>query len=365
MCKTKKKRPLAEEPTSEEKRNKAQKTTNANGKDRSKGTKCSICNKIIIDQSASHHGEDAILCEGLCNGWMHRHCAGLSVPQFAQISCNKDSFLCIYCTLIKQASEINELKQKVQSLSSDMAKSSAKTPDHQSTESPLASNPTVKHKSPPVNPSQHPTTQFQNDRKFNLVIYGIAELPPGTSRHERVTKDTEEVTNIFEKITPSFSGSTLRDCHRLGHYKRDHSRPRPILAKLNRVLDVANILSNNSSYPSTISIKPDLSPEERSCESKLLAERWHLIQSGVDRKSIKIRRPSIYVNGKLHGKVRNSVFINADQLPMETNPVTDQPPEETNTNTSASANMDTHGTNTNTVSHNSNDAPTSQSGQTI
>ena len=159
----------------------------------------------------------------------------------------------------------------------------------------------IKHKSPPVNPSQHPTTQFQNDRNFNLVIYGIAELPLGTSRHERVTKDTEEVTNIFEKITPSFSGSTLRDCHRLGHYKKNHSRPRPILAKLNRVLDVANILSNNSSYPSTISIKPDLSPEERSCEYKLLAERWHLIQSGVDRKSIKIRRPSIYVNGKLHG----------------------------------------------------------------
>ena len=160
MCKSKKKRPLAEEPTSEEKRNKAQKTTNANGKDRSKGTKCSICNKIIIDQSASHHGEDAILCEGLCNGWMNCHCAGLSlsVPQFAQISSKKDSFLCIYCTLIKQASEINELKQKVQSLSSDMAKSSAKTPDHQSTESPLASNPTVKHKSPPVNPSQHPTS---------------------------------------------------------------------------------------------------------------------------------------------------------------------------------------------------------------
>ena len=49
---------------------------------------------------------------------------------------------------------------------------------------------------------------------------------------------------------------------------------------------------------------------------------------------------------------------------METNPVTDQPPEDTNTNTRASANMDTHGTNNNTVSHNSNDAPTLQSGQT-
>ena len=39
----------------------------------------------------------------------------------------------------------------------------------------------------------------------------------------------------------------------------------------------------------------------------------------------------------LNHTVRNSVFINADQLPMETNPVTDQPPEDTNTNTNIRA----------------------------
>ena len=38
----------------------------------------------------------------------------------------------------------------------------------------------------------------------------------------------------------------------------------------------------------------------------------------LHKRSIKIRRPSIYVNGKLHGKVHNSVFINADQVSMET-----------------------------------------------
>ena len=27
---------------------------------------CSICNKGVVDQSASHHGEDAILCERPC-----------------------------------------------------------------------------------------------------------------------------------------------------------------------------------------------------------------------------------------------------------------------------------------------------------
>jgi len=68
---------------------------------------------------------------------------------------------------------------------------------------------------------------------------------------------------------------------------------------LNRVVVVINILLSRSNHPTNVSIKPDLSPEERSCESKLLAERWHLIQSRIKKRSIKIRRPSIYVNGKL------------------------------------------------------------------
>ena len=162
-----------------------------------------------------------------------------------------------------------------------MAKSSIETPDRQSTESPLASNTTAKHKSPSVNSSQHPVTHSQNDSKFNLVIHGIAELPSGTSCHEHVSKDNEEVTNILEKVIPRFTGSTLRDCHRLGCYTKNQSRVCPILAKLSRVLDVANIHSNNSSYLSTINIKPDLSPEVILCESKLLAQRWHLSNQGL------------------------------------------------------------------------------------
>ena len=99
----------------------------------------------------------------------------------------------------------------------------------------------------------------------------------------------------------------------------NQTHPHLILVKLNRVLDMANILSNNSNYPSTINIKSDLSLEESSCESKLLAKRWHIIQFW--QKINQNIRPSIYlyVNRKLHSKVRNSVFVNADQLPMETN----------------------------------------------
>ena len=39
-----------------------------------------------------------------------------------------------------------------------------------------------------------------------------------------------------------------------------------------------------------------------------MQERWHLIQSGLDRKNICIRGDSLYVNRILHGHVSNSKF---------------------------------------------------------
>ena len=49
--------------------------------------------------------------------------------------------------------------------------------------------------------------------------------------------------------------------------------------------------------------KPDLSSQERLCESLLLKERWKLIQAGTDRRHIKIRRSSLIVSGKFHAEV--------------------------------------------------------------
>ena len=55
-------------------------------------------------------------------------------------------------------------------------------------------------------------------------------------------------------------------------------------------------------------IKPDLSPQERLCESLLLKEHWKLIQAGTDRQYIKIRRSSLIVSGKVHAEVVNNIL---------------------------------------------------------
>ena len=51
-----------------------------------------------------------------------------------------------------------------------------------------------------------------------------------------------------------------------------------------------------------------MSKEERDNESILLGERWNLIQSGTDRKFIKIRNKQIFVNNQLHGSILDSKF---------------------------------------------------------
>lgn len=48
--------------------------------------------------------------------------------------------------------------------------------------------------------------------------------------------------------------------------------------------------------------------DERETEQALLKERRRLIDSGIERKDIKIRSSSLYVNNKLHGSVQNSQF---------------------------------------------------------
>ena len=66
---------------------------------------CPICCDTIVDTQSDdgRDGDDSIFCEGLCNSWLHRRCAGLSVQAFNAINAdpNKDRkpFRCPHCCL--------------------------------------------------------------------------------------------------------------------------------------------------------------------------------------------------------------------------------------------------------------------------
>ena len=52
-----------------------------------------------------------------------------------------------------------------------------------------------------------------------------------------------------------------------------------------------------------------MTPAERKIESLLLKERWQIIQSGTDRKSIKICYNKIFVQKNLHNQAINSTLV--------------------------------------------------------
>ena len=184
---------------------------------------------------ASHSGEEAIYCEGVCSGWLHRHCAGLSVSQFAHMSTGTESFYCVYCTLQQQALEIKELKKTVQTLVSDMAKiSSGDTADLSARP---VSNTTTTSKSPAANPLQysnntshneykfkHPTSSDtessirHEDRNLNLVAFGIDKSPSNTPRLDCLKNDLDHLVVTFNFIETPIEVHTIKDFHHLGKY---------------------------------------------------------------------------------------------------------------------------------------------------
>ena len=77
---------------------------------------------------------------------------------------------------------------------------------------------------------------------------------------------------------------------------------------MNRLIDVSSVLSKRSDLPAGITIKPDMTSEQR-VEASLLKERWSLTQRGVDKKDIKLKAPILYVQGKKYAEFTNSSLV--------------------------------------------------------
>jgi len=72
-------------------------------------TDCLICLEPSLEADDHCVGEDAVFCEGQCQGWLHRKCAGVTRPAFEKLGESEDVFLCTYCMLISQNNKISKL----------------------------------------------------------------------------------------------------------------------------------------------------------------------------------------------------------------------------------------------------------------
>ena len=108
--------------------------------------------------------------------------------------------------------------------------------------------------------------------------------------------DHESAAETLNFLDSDVTMHSICDCIRLGKYNKSSNRP--LLVGLSRACEVMLALSqsNKLSKRPGISIKPDVSPEERSTQSLLLKERKTLTASGTNQKNIKLLGNALFVN---------------------------------------------------------------------
>jgi len=185
----------------------------------------------------------------------------------------------------------NQISQNAQSISSASRSSNITSQDKVSTATKKTINSEI-------------TTK--EDRKFNVVAYGIQKCAKKITKNERLNHNLDSIITEGEN---SVNPLSIRDLLRLVKFNENSKNPHPILVKLNWVIIVSALLSKGKSLPKNVRIKPDMTPAERKIEPLLLKESWYLIQSGIDRKSIKIRYNKVLVQKNLHGQVINSTLF--------------------------------------------------------
>ena len=262
-----------------------------------KRTVCRIWTEVIEEAAGRKKGHDLIFCDGACQDWINRQCAGLSKAHFSRLStCNQD-FHSHRCLLSQQCAKLSALKKTVEGLSREVSHlKNLVSPLTNCDDPPPRSSvpfdrPNSQPQSVPANPSHcssHPSQQSHSpaayvpvNGKFNVILFGIPEQPQGSSRFTRSQNDFSAISTTTSKLeSDSNHKSSIRDCRRIRKYQS--SRSCPILVSLNSTADVRNILTISHSQPSSASIRPDRSPAERKTEFVLLKERWRLVQTGTE-----------------------------------------------------------------------------------
>ena len=57
---------------------------------------CLVCEEPILEPSEHYEGDEAVYCEGNCQGWLHRKCAGFIRSVFDRLGEADTQYLCTY-----------------------------------------------------------------------------------------------------------------------------------------------------------------------------------------------------------------------------------------------------------------------------
>jgi len=144
-----------------------------------------------------------------------------------------------------------------------------------------------------------PVDNSNTELKFKVRIFGVKEANESVSKENRRSYDFLEINKITNHC--GLGNLPLRDAFRLGAYKSDATRPRPLLVHFQSVWDVRKLFSSLQhlkTYETKIFISRAVSKEDRKIEKALLAQKHQLIADGTPVESIKIRGLKLFVGSE-------------------------------------------------------------------
>ena len=156
---------------------------------------------------------------------------------------------------------VKELEEKFNSLTSLHVNSgSTKTADNTlsvcTDTSKTCQNTTCRQSAPPKPPL------VVSERKFNIVLYGIKESLPETTRSDHQKHDLKYLLNIMHSLDSLITAALFKDFYRLAKFDKNNTHPCPLLIKFLGSCDATLVLSNRKCLTSGISIKPNLTLQE-------------------------------------------------------------------------------------------------------
>ena len=81
---------------------------------------CPICCEEIVEATETSEGQEAVLCDGTCQKWLHRWCAGVHKEDYCALASSNKPFLCPACCLSEHRQLITSLLGTVESLKEEV-----------------------------------------------------------------------------------------------------------------------------------------------------------------------------------------------------------------------------------------------------
>jgi len=92
-------------------------SSQGHGPEKTSIVKCAVCDDKIVDGK-----DEALFCEGRCQLWMHRYCAGVSRSQFKSLGTSTEmSYECATCFRESMAKRVQTLEDRVATILTEVS----------------------------------------------------------------------------------------------------------------------------------------------------------------------------------------------------------------------------------------------------